>query len=94
MADLSKGDIIDAVAAATGVEKSKVQAVLSGLESEITKALQKGSSVALTGFVTFKTAKVAAKSGVTKLGGVEKAWSKPAHTTVKVKPGKKLKDAV
>lgn len=35
-----------------------------------------------------------ASSGVSKLGGEEKVWSKPAHMGVKVKVSKEAKDSV
>lgn len=46
------------------------------------------------GFGVVKLVDVPEKSGVSKLGGVEKEWTSPAHTQVKVAINKPLKTAL
>lgn len=44
--------------------------------------------------VTVEPVEKKASSGVTKLGGEEKAWTKPAHIAPKAKFSKEVKEAV
>jgi DNA-binding protein HU-beta len=55
-------------------------------------ALENKEKVPFVGFGTFSTVEVKEKSG--KVPGTDRKYVKPAHTAVKFKPGKALKDAV
>lgn len=89
---MRKQDLVDAVKAATNMNKKEstlaVEAVLEG----ITNALKQGESVQLIGFGTFETRNRNARKGRNPLTGEEimiAASSVPAF-----KPGKSLKEAV
>lgn len=79
-------DVVEKVEAVTGVDADKVKTVIKAFLDEV----QKG--VSLTGYFTSSIVEVPAKEGVTKLGGTEKAWSKPAHKELKIKLAKSYKN--
>jgi len=58
----------------------------------VTEALVKKETVPLIGFGTFSTKEVSEKSG--KIPGTDRTYTKAAHTSVKFKIGKSLKDSV
>jgi len=62
---MNKGELIDAVAAATDDTKAGAGRAVDAVIESITGALKKGDTVTLIGFGTFKTAKRAAEQGVT-----------------------------
>ena len=81
------------IAEANGVKLSQkdVRVVIDALGETVTNALRAGESVKVND-VTYSTVAVPAKSGVTKLGGEEKAWTTEAYTKVTVKAAKGLKE--
>lgn len=79
-------EVVEKVSAVTGHSTSEVKEVIKAFLDEV----QKG--VSLTGYFTSSIVEVPAKSGVTKLGGTEKAWSKPAHKELKIKLAKSYKN--
>jgi DNA-binding protein HU-beta len=90
MADLRKPDVVDAVAAETGLSKAQTEATLNALEHVVTETVKGGGSVVITGFVTFKVQHQPARTGV----AMGKPWSRPAGKVVKARVGGKLKAAV
>jgi DNA-binding protein HU-beta len=89
---MNKADIVKFVAktlksSAAQAEES-INAVLAGVE----KGLKSDGEVSLVGYVTFKTAKRAARTGRNPQTGA--SIKIPARTVVKAKIGSKLKDAV
>ncbi len=89
---MNKSDLIDSIAASTGLTKADAGRALDAATANITSALQKGQSVSLVGFGTFAVKHRAARMGRNPRTGESitiKASNNPAF-----KAGKALKDAV
>ena len=89
---MNKGELVDAVAAATGESRSTVGSVVDATIDTITGALKTGDKVTLTGFGTFERRYTAARTGRNPQTGASvdiAAGHRPAF-----KAGKGLKDAV
>lgn len=89
---MNKSELINAIAAESGLSKSDSKSALEAITNTITNQLAAGNSVQLVGFGTFSTGSRAARVGVNPSTGA--AIQIPASTTVKFKPGKSFKDAV
>jgi len=89
---MNKGELIDAVAAATDDTKAGAGRAVDAVIESITGALKKGDTVTLIGFGTFKTAKRAARTGRNPQTGAELKIS--ARTVPSFKAGAALKSAV
>ena len=72
--------------------KKQANEVVDLFFDTITKALSRGEEVGITGFVTFKTVKRAARMGINPKTGEKIQIA--ATTVPKFKAGKGLKDAV
>lgn len=89
---MTKQDLVAGAAQAAGVTKKAASEVLDAVLHLVTKALQKGDSVTVTGFGTFRVSKRAARSGVN-----PRTMAKikiPAMKLPVFKAGKSLKDSV
>lgn len=89
---MKKTDVVTAVADAADLSKADAGRALDAFISVVTKALQAGDSVTLTGFGTFDVRKRAARQGRNPQTGATikiKASKNPGF-----KAGKALKDAV
>ena len=60
---MNKTELVDAVAASTGLTKTDTKKTIDAVFEEITKALKKGEAVQLIGFGTFKTSDRKAREG-------------------------------
>ena len=60
---MDKTNLVDVVAAATGVSKKEVDAVVSAAFNEIVSALKAGDKVQLIGFGTFEVKATAEREG-------------------------------
>lgn len=90
---LGKTELIDAVAAATKLEKTKVKAVIESTIETITKELKKREGrVQLTGFGTFGTSARKARIGVNPKTGEKIKIA--ARKVPKFTAGKALKDSI
>jgi DNA-binding protein HU-alpha len=90
---VGKTELIDAVALATKLEKTKVKAVIEASIDAITKELKKkDGKVQLTGFGTFGTSARKARTGVNPKTGAKIQIA--ARKVPKFTPGKALKDAI
>ena len=89
---LGKTEIIDAVAAATKAEKTKVRAIIEGCIDCVTKELKRGGKVQFTGFGTFGVSARKARTGVNPKTGAK--ISIAARKVPKFTAGKALKDAI
>ena len=89
---MNKGELIDAVAAATGESKSSVGDVIDATLNAITGALQNGDKVTFTGFGTFERRHRKARMGRNPQTGA--AVPIAAANVPAFKAGKALKDAV
>ncbi|MFM0221743.1 HU family DNA-binding protein [Paraburkholderia dipogonis] len=89
---MNKQELVDAVAAKTGVSKAVAAETLGALIGAITAAVTKGDAVQLIGFGSFSTGARAARVGRNPATGAE--IQIPAAKTVKFTAGKAFKDAV
>ncbi len=89
---MNKAELIDAVAAATGTQKSDATRAVEAVLSTITKTLSSGGSVSLVGFGNFTVKQRAARVGRNPKTGAE--IQIPASKVPGFKAGKALKDAV
>ena len=89
---MNKSELIDAIAANSGLSKADAGRALDGFTAAITNALVAGDSVSMVGFGTFSVKHRAARAGRNPRTGETiqiKASNIPAF-----KAGKALKDAV
>ena len=89
---MNKSDVVNVVAEKTDLNKKDVEETLEAVLDIITETLQKGDSVAFTGFGTFQTSDRAARDGINP--ATREKIRIPAVTVPKFKAGKSLKDAV
>jgi len=89
---MTKAELIEKMAAATGCTKACASKALDGAIEAITKAVKKGDKVALVGFGTFSMSKRKARTGRNPQTGA--AIKIPARKVPKFSAGKAFKDAV
>ncbi len=90
---LTKGDLVNAIAAGAGITKKAAGDALSALISAVEKELKSGGQVTITGFGTFRVSHRAARTGVNPQNPSQKIQI-PATKVPTFKAGKNLKDAV
>lgn len=89
---MNKADLIEAVAAANDMTKTKAGEVIDAVFAEIQKTLAEGGEVTLVGFGTFGVTKRAARTGRNpKTGATIKIEAKKVP---KFRPGKGLRDSL
>ena len=54
MANITKAELVDQVAASAGTDKTTAAAVLKAFEDVVVSGVSKGDKIALTGFLTFQ----------------------------------------
>ncbi len=89
---VSKADLVDKVSDETGMKKKDVKTVIDTMIDNVSKHLNSGDKVQLTGFGTFEVRERKARTGV-KPGTTEKIEI-PASKYPAFKPGKALKDKI
>jgi len=89
---MTKDELIEAIASKTAVSKKAAGDSLEAFIEVVTKAMQKGDKIVLTGFGAFQVSKRAARKGVNPKTGAK--IQIPAMKVPKFKAGKGLKDAV
>lgn len=89
---MNKQELIDAVAAGTGVTKTNASKTVQAVLDAVTDAVSRGESVQIIGFGAFSQGQRAARTGRNPTTGAEIAI--PAAKTVKFTAGKAFKDAV
>ncbi len=89
---MTKDQLIEAVASKCACSKKAACECFEAALEVITKAMQKGDKVVLTGFGAFAVSKRAARAGVNPKTGAK--IQIPAMKVPKFKAGKGLKDAV
>ena len=89
---MNKSDLIDSIAAESGLTKADAGRALDAFVDSVTKALKKGQSVSLVGFGTFSVKHRAARMGRNPRTGETIQIS--ASNNPSFKAGKALKDAV
>lgn len=89
---MNKQELVDAVAAETGLTKNEARKAVDAVFTSIKNALTKGESVSLVGFGTFGVKKRMARSGRNpKTGALIKIAAKKMPVLA---AGKRLKEAV
>jgi len=89
---MNKSDLVDSMAAASGLSKADAGRALDAFTSTITSSLQSGQSVSLVGFGTFSVKHRAARAGRNPRTG--QSIQIAASNNPSFKAGKALKDAV
>lgn len=89
---MNKQELVEKISQVTEISKKDVKAVVDALPDIIKEAVIGGDKVQLVGFATFSKKHVDAKSGTSKLGGVEKPWTTPEKDVVAVSLGKSYKE--
>ena len=90
---MTKNEMIGAVAnKIEGATKKDIGVVIDALTDVIKEAVLAGDTVTIPEICKISSKDVAERSGVTKLGDVEKAWTKPAHKEACVKTLKSFKN--
>lgn len=92
MADMTKTDLIEAVAEQSGLTKADAERALAATIEVISKALGRKQSVQITGFGTFEARERAARKARNPKTGEE--IDVPATTVPAFRAGKALKDMV
>ena len=75
-----------------GATKKDIGVVIDALTDVIKEAVLADDTVTIPEICKISSKDVAERSGVTKLGDVEKAWTKPAHKEACVKVLKSFKN--
>jgi len=89
---MNKADLVDKIAASTGISKTAAAAAIDTFIDTVTSALKKGDRVALVGFGTFSVSLRKARNGRNpQTGGVIKI---AARRVAKFTPGVELKKHV
>lgn len=89
---MNKADLIDKIAASTGISKSNAAMAIDTMVDSVTAALKKGDRVTLVGFGTFALSQRKARNGRNpQTGAVIKI---AARKVAKFTPGIELKKAV
>ena len=88
---MNKTELVKEISNQTTLSQKDVAIVIDTFQNVVKDTVINGDKVTLTGFLTFDKKHVDAKSGVTKLGGVEKPWSTPAKDEISVKISKSYK---
>lgn len=85
---MNKTDLINAIAAESGLSKADATKALNATTAAIANALKSGDKVALVGFGTFATSERPARTGKNPRTG--EVLEIPAKTVVKFKAGSDL----
>lgn len=85
---MNKQELINAIAAESGLSKADSTKALNGFMAAVTKALKNGEKVSLIGFGTFGTHQRAARTGINP--ATKKNIEIPAKKVVKFKAGSEL----
>jgi DNA-binding protein HU-beta len=89
---MKKEDLVKLIVEETGLTKKKSGDVLKAILEGISSALEKGESLSLVGFGSFKVVDRSAREGRNPQTG--KKINIPASKAVKFSPGKTLKEKV
>ena len=90
---MTKNEMIGAVAnKIEGATKKDIGVVIDALTDVIKETVLSGDTVTIPEICKISSKDVAERSGVTKLGGKEVPWTKPAHKEACVKTLKSFKN--
>ena len=91
---LRKAEIVDGMAAKTGMSKNQSSAAFDAALATIQESLMDGNRVVVTGWGSFAVKEVAERTMPVSAVNSNGPRLVPAHNRVLFKPGKKLVDAV
>jgi len=89
---MNKAELIEAIAAASGLSKADAKRAVDAFVGEVGKALKGGKRVSLVGFGSFSVSKRAARTGRNPQTGKEIKIK--AKNVVRFKAGSELSDTV
>lgn len=89
---MNKSELIDAIAAKTGLTKAQAKSAIDGYHEAVSESLKAGGSVDIAGFGSFSVVAKAARTGRNPRTG--EALQIKASRLPKFKPGKSLKDTI
>lgn len=89
---MNKSDLINAMAAESGLSKADSKKALDALISAVSSALKEGDKVALVGFGTFSVAERGERTGINP--ATKQPITIPAKKVVKFKGGNELEGAI
>ena len=90
---MTKNEMIGAITnKIEGATKKDIGVVIDALTDVIKEAVLAGDTVTIPEICKISSKDVAERSGVTKLGDVEKAWTKPAHKEACIKTLKSFRN--
>lgn len=89
---MNKSQLIDAIAAKSGLSKADSKKALEGTIDAITAALKEGDKIALVGFGTFSVEERAARTGINP--ATREKIEIAAKKVVKFKAGAELSEAI
>ncbi|RGN51449.1 MULTISPECIES: HU family DNA-binding protein [unclassified Bacteroides] len=89
---MNKGELINAIAEESGLNKADSKKALDAFISSVTKALKEGNKVALVGFGTFAVSERAARTGINP--STKAPIRIPAKKVARFKAGAELSDAI
>ena len=92
--EMTKNEMINKIQETVDFEVTKkdLAQIVDALTDVIKEAALAGDTVTIPEICKISSKDVAERSGVTKLGDVEKAWTKPAHKEATVKVLKSFKN--
>ena len=85
---MNKSELINAMAAESGLSKADAKKALDAFIASVTRAMKEGDKVALVGFGTFSVSERAARTGINP--STKQTIKIPAKKVVKFKPGAEL----
>ena len=88
---MNKKEFIKKLAGNLEATQKDTEAMVDAFIDTLKECVIEEGKVDFYGFACFEKKTVPAKSGVTKLGGVEKAWTTEAHDEIKVSLKKSYK---
>ena len=88
---MNRTQLVKELSERTNLTQKDISTVLDAFQSVVKDTVANGDKVSLTGFLTFDKKHVEAKTGVTRLGGVEKPWNTPEKDEISVKISKSYK---
>ena len=82
---MNKAELIEAVAGKLEVSKAEAGRTVETVIGTLLEGTIESGEATIPGLGKLKVVDTAARSGVSKIGGVEKAWSKDAGQTIKLR---------
>lgn len=89
---MNKSELLNAMAAESGLNKADCKKALEAFVSTVTKTLKAGDKVSLVGFGTFAVVERAARTGINP--STKESIEIPAKKVAKFKVGAELADAL